>query len=813
MPTLMLKLLALTGVISAGCFAVWKANTELQPVAPTTSTEFTTLEGEPDPKVGLGGQAISNAGAAVAADAESAADEAPIEDKTLALAGQPFPENVPAEAQVTPRGMPVEAPADEQVEPTASEEPEPVEPEPVEPMPGVTSLEHLEKSEKARAIEPTKALGATASPSPKINTKSLTGSGTPALIAISKNSAVVPSREPTPTQIVPVNAEEPTEVEPQLLAQASSEPTAPADFPTTESAQEIVPAADEAPATLPELNVPTPRTRPVPTPRNEESPTPVDDTNLFEQEVGDPQENTEPTPESEPTEVSPIDVPDENPSSISAPADTHSEGQSSPRSRSSVPRKPADSLLYGESTSEVPELAPSQQPQLRIEKKAQPQAEVGEVFVYEIIVQNIGQVTADKVVVEERIPNNCKMERSAPTATLSSDSILRWEVGEMAPGTNKTIKVEVLPLKAGPVGSVATVRFASMVSTKTIVTAPTLSLTIQSPKEAAVGEPVPVKFTLKNTGAGIARKVMLRTILKEGLSHPAGPDVSLEDLTLKPNETKELTLVVTPTSPGVYTPTVMVTASGVEQEDKSFKLNIIPAYLTLTRQGHAQRFVKRDAASTTRVTNNSSQPMKNVQVTEELPDGLEPVLAQLENASWNSKSRLVTWNIPAIGPREFIDIKMTVVSNREGTFQSRMAAVDALNRRAELDTQLEVKGFAALALDFQGDGNAVAAVGEQVSMQVTVRNKGSATAKGVQAVFEVPSQMTFVTAKGPSKFTQHGKFVTFAELPELNPEGLQTYDIVLIAAEEGSSKVAFELMSEDRPDAVRQEEPIEITPQ
>ena len=63
MPTVLLKLLALSGVISAGCFAVWKANTELQPIEAAAPSQFTALEGEPEEGIGLGGQPVLPAAA------------------------------------------------------------------------------------------------------------------------------------------------------------------------------------------------------------------------------------------------------------------------------------------------------------------------------------------------------------------------------------------------------------------------------------------------------------------------------------------------------------------------------------------------------------------------------------------------------------------------------------------------------------------------------------------------------------------------------------------------------------------------------
>jgi len=84
-------------------------------------------------------------------------------------------------------------------------------------------------------------------------------------------------------------------------------------------------------------------------------------------------------------------------------------------------------------------------------------------------------------------------------------------------------------------------------------------------------------------------------------------------------------------------------------------------------------------------------------------------------------------------------------------------------------------------------------------------------------MFEVPRQMTFVDAKavnstGPVKFTKEGNFVTFAELDELGPNATQTYDIVLVAAEEGTPSVRVDLSSAERPEPVRQEEAVTITP-
>lgn len=830
MPTLMLKLLALTGVISAGCFAVWTANTELQPVNSKDPSSFTAVEGAPEAGVGLGGEPLSISNGLKSVEEEPQ----PEGDQPLALANLPFPEESAPEEKPAPRVMPASF-VPEQEEPAVAEE--------TEPVPGVSSLENLEAAEKSKTNISLQAVGSATPKSPAIDSKSLrrlpANSEAPSLITIPKTAATTQAESPMP--ILPADVELPAESEPELVVEASSEPIAPGEISPSNVDQEVVPASDEVADSLPDLRPAGGRTRPAPNQPSVTEPSLEGEPNPFERSSGGLGNEPEVVPETEPTEVVPATSPAKIRSSLPTlidsnepansqaepepltldpdhqptrtPTHTHADGEAldAATPKSSLPRKPAEELLYGESTSEVPQMAPSQQPQLKIEKKAQAQAEVGEKFIYEIIVQNIGPVPAEKVVVEERIPNNCKFERSAPVAHYSSaERVMRWELKTMPPNTNQTIRVEVTPQKAGPVGSVATVRFASMVSTQTMVTAPTLELTAEYPKEVVVDEPVPVKFVLKNTGTGTARNVMLMTVLQDGLEHPLGQHVKKDDITLAPNESKEIVLVVTPKQANEYSSPVTVTSNGIEHQNQTLDFKVIPSYLTLTRNGHSQRFVKRPAESVTRVTNNSSKRMKDVRVSEQIPKGLEPVLAELGNAQWNDKTRTVTWTVPELGPRQKQDLKLTVVSTREGTYSGHVEAIDDSEHRAELDTKLEVRGFPALTMEFGGDGTAVA-VGEQVSMQVTVRNRGSAVAKNVQAQFEVPQEMTFVTAKGPSEFKHNGNLVTFAELDELDPNTSQTYDIVLIAAEVGDPKVSVQLLSAERPDGVREEEAVTIS--
>ena len=111
MPAAILKVLALSGVISAGCFAVWKANNELAPTASNTSANFSALDGEPDDTIGLSGEPIPQVpGTPLTQDQPPATEKAGPKSPDLALAeydfAQPSEPEEPSPTRAMPRHFP-----------------------------------------------------------------------------------------------------------------------------------------------------------------------------------------------------------------------------------------------------------------------------------------------------------------------------------------------------------------------------------------------------------------------------------------------------------------------------------------------------------------------------------------------------------------------------------------------------------------------------------------------------------------------------------------------------------------------------------
>jgi len=439
--------------------------------------------------------------------------------------------------------------------------------------------------------------------------------------------------------------------------------------------------------------------------------------------------------------------------------------------------------------------APSgpQQPEIKIEKIAPTEAVIGEPLVYQIFVRNVGQSTAHRVVIEDRIPLGATCQGTIPQAE-TAEKKLFWKLGNLRPGEEREIKVKLTPTQAGSIGSVATVSFAAEVAATTVITAPQLKVELQAPRQVIVGESSTFRIRVQNSGQGMAKGVFLRALLPKELKHPGGNDLEYEIGSLTPGQSKDVDLHIAAEAVGNFSPKVIVSTNNQEQDSRIAQVNAIDTRLKIVRTGPAKRFVGRPAAYMNSVTNQSLDPLKDVTVVETVPRDLEPT-GKLSNGQWDAANRTITWRIPQIASGEKIDLPIDLVPKKPGAFDGTLQVADAGGNKANVATHVDVAGYSNLVVDVVPDGPV--AVGEQVSMRLSVRNRGTAAASNVQTVFEVPPHLKFVNANGPVQHQAAGNVVHFAALDVIAPGGQQEFDIILTAAQEGDARVKVDLYSDD----------------
>jgi uncharacterized repeat protein (TIGR01451 family) len=429
--------------------------------------------------------------------------------------------------------------------------------------------------------------------------------------------------------------------------------------------------------------------------------------------------------------------------------------------------------------------------------------------VYAIRVSNVGRSAAHDVIVEDRIPRGTTLDGTIPRAEMT-DKRLLWRLGTIEPGGEQMIRIRVVPTEAGEIGSVATVRFVAEVAAATVITRPELSLEMTVPGEVAVGEQAQFHFKVVNSGATDARDVIIRSLLPRGLEHPDGNDIEYPLGRLRAGEVREIELAVLAKEAGQLRSKGLVAVGSRTYAEQEAPVLVIPSRLLIRREGPARRFVGRKADYSTTVTNRSSRDLQQVTVEEQLPAGLE-LAAMPKDGQFDSRRRTITWKLPLIRAGESISLTTSVVAQSPGTLESIVRASDAGGNKAALASRLDVAGFSALAVDFEHAGNpGPVSVGEQVSFRLTVKNRGTAPAEGVQALFEIPDHLQFVHADGPVAYTQEGQVIRFSALDEIAAKDETSFNIVLTAAEAGTKRVTAELTTPNLAEPLRNDQAVVV---
>ena len=464
-----------------------------------------------------------------------------------------------------------------------------------------------------------------------------------------------------------------------------------------------------------------------------------------------------------------------------------------------------DNALIGQGTVDRTVSSGPQSPELTIEKKAPKTATIGEELIYSIVIKNVGGSSASSLIVQDRIPRGTKLQGTIPQAVLT-DGTLTWKRPSLQPGEEWEIQLLVIPIEAGEIGSVATVSFQSVVSAKIEVTAPKIELKMTGPSEAVVGKNIPYQFKIANTGEGNAKDVSLRTILPEGLTHPGGQDIEYRIGDLPAGESRDVELVLQATHSGIPTIQSSVIVNGETHDQTQTDLRVLTSRLKLVKTGPQRGFVGREATFQTEVTNESSQQLNNIVLTETLPIGLDPV-GPLNG--WDPQTRKLTWTIPLLNQGETKRIEFRCLAKKDGEHMLNLLAQDRSGNQAVVDAPFQVKGFADLDVDITG-ATRTAVVGEQVSFRLNLRNGGTAAAEAVRASFRIPPGLSFISAKGPSAHQLRGNVLSFEPISQVEIGAKRTYDIVLTAASASNSKLRVALESADYPEPIQLEEPVRV---
>jgi uncharacterized repeat protein (TIGR01451 family) len=442
------------------------------------------------------------------------------------------------------------------------------------------------------------------------------------------------------------------------------------------------------------------------------------------------------------------------------------------------------------------------EPRVGIRVRVPAESAPGEELTYRIVVENPSRAPAHHVAVKNPLPAHARFVRADPEPTSMSPQLL-WQLGTLAPGARKEIKLVVVPTGDGEVRSCARVQFEHGQCVVTRVNRPGLRLRKAGPREVPVYDPITFRLEVSNTGRARARGVKLTDTLPEGLeflnSKPAtrGENPLTWDLgDLAPGQTRAVEYTAVAKKTGRYTNSASAEAAGGLRQKASATVRVGEARLAVLKSGPATRLVGRPSAYVITVRNAGTMSAANVRVTDELPADIAFVRAsgggRLSTARpGEGGAAEVRWSLGTLAPGAKRTLELVVRARRAGTFRNvaNVAADRGLAEQGRAETKFEDPAGMAVEVD---KGDDPVEVGRETTYTVRLLNTGKAAETKVGLAVTVPEGMKVVGEKGPTAGREEGRKVTFEPLDRLAPGAEPTYTVRVRGERAGGGKLLVE---------------------
>jgi uncharacterized repeat protein (TIGR01451 family) len=400
---------------------------------------------------------------------------------------------------------------------------------------------------------------------------------------------------------------------------------------------------------------------------------------------------------------------------------------------------------------------------------------------------------AADVVVKDTVPAGASYVSSEPAASVAGNQ-LTWNLGNLDAGEARTLKVTFKADKEGTLVNCASVSANPRTCASTFVGKPMLAIDKTGPETAVINSDVTYNVVVKNTGTSIARNVVLKDAVPQGMS---GQPVTVQVGDLAPGQSKAATVTFKATQRGKVCNTATASSSNAgEVSDDACTVVVVPG-LKVAKSGTKEQILGRNADYEIVVSNTGDTTLNNVVVTDTAPAATKIVAAPGASLAGNT----ATWTIPSLkaGEKQSYSVKLT--TQTAGTHCNVVkAAAGALSDSAEACTAW--RGIAAVLLEVVDDPDPIQ-VGETTTYTIKVTNQGFANINNVKMEANFASQITPVST---STGTISGNKVSFPTVATLGPKQVITTKIVVKGTAAGDSRNKVTLNCDELKTPVEEEE-------
>lgn len=324
-------------------------------------------------------------------------------------------------------------------------------------------------------------------------------------------------------------------------------------------------------------------------------------------------------------------------------------------------------------------------------------------------------------------------------------------------------------------------------------------LTIQkfAPAEIQVGKEAMFRVTVINTGRIAAEGVEIRDQVPKGTrllgTNPSsslgeGGELVWSLGTIEPGDEVSVEVRLMPEAEGEIGSVATVAFSAAA----SVRTIATRPELVIQTSAPSQALIGEEVALVITVSNPGSGVATNVVLEEHVPAGLShPAGEELE------------YEVGDLKPNESRELELTLTAEDAGVLTNLLRARADANLRIEDQREIEV---VAPRLDVALEGPKRRFLERQATYTLSVSNPGTAPARNVELMAELPAGFEFVSANNAGHYEPTGRTIRW-NLEELPIEEIGTVRLTAVPTEEGEQVLRFSCTAEPG-QAVAGEQPI-----
>ncbi len=419
---------------------------------------------------------------------------------------------------------------------------------------------------------------------------------------------------------------------------------------------------------------------------------------------------------------------------------------------------------------------------------------VGQAFLHEIVLRNMGGRPIAEIHIEEPLPPDVHVLKADPPA-LKQDNRLVWDLHQLAVGGERRLKIELEPGQPGELDMRPLVSFRIDNGLRTQVVRPPFSIEITVDRTKAMrGERIRFRIQLANHGDAPIRNIKIYDSLPPGLHHPSGQIICVPHFgDLLPGESRSIDLETTAVESGPLHNEILAQADRGVEAKGAVDVVVSEPSLSLRIDGPAQTATDRESDFQLEVANPASVTAKNIRLVQALPPTFEVV--SLNGASLDSNTHALVWSLTDLGAGQRQRVTFRVKARDGGDWPMSAAVLSQNFPEAVVKHTLHVDAAAMLKLEVHAREERLAVDAETI-ISIHVLNKGAAPCAGVRLSATLPESVAPFKVEGPSSEQIEKQQVRFAPLPQLDAHGEVVYFIHVRGRQAGRGSLRVELMAE-----------------